>query len=173
MINQKLCFAAILCALAAPPLRADTQDAACLQAWKSLDSNGNGVLERSEDKDGVIGRAAPAYASRATQDSLTRDEYMSFCSGKAVNESGAQKADGGRETQASPNLPADRGKGDLTPGLSKLSQDDVRKRLESQGFKSVGELTLGEDGIWRGTYEQSPGKRAAIGVDAQGDVLAR
>lgn len=147
-------------------------NARCLQAWKELDSDENGLLETNEDKDGTISKVAQSTPKVAKEGTVTRDEYLSFCLNKAVNESGVQKSEDGTLTQNGSAFPADRGKGELTRGTSKLSEDDVKKRLEAHGFRSIEELKLGDDGIWRGTAESSPGTRSAVAVDPQGDIVA-
>lgn len=172
-MSGRFAFASLVCVVAAAPALAAPVSDQCVNAWKAADIDANGVLERSEDQRGMIDRAQSANASRAGKNSLTRDEYLTMCSGTNIEEAGAKRTDHGTPTQASPNLPADRGKGDLTRGTSKLTEADVRKRIESQGYDSIRDLALGEDGVWRGTVEIAPGRRTRIGVDAQGDIVAQ
>jgi hypothetical protein len=68
-------------------------------------------------------------------------------------------------------LPADRGKGDLTPGQNPFSEDEARRRLEATGYKQLEGLRLDDKGVWRATANTGS-QRVPVGLDAQGDIVS-
>ncbi|MDI7865221.1 PepSY domain-containing protein [Rhizobiaceae bacterium n13] len=57
-------------------------------------------------------------------------------------------------------------------GENSFTEDQVRERLKDAGFGEVTNLTLGNDGVWRG-MATSNGKQTNIAMDYQGNITTQ
>jgi putative membrane protein len=57
-------------------------------------------------------------------------------------------------------------------GANSFTQEQARKRLESNGFTQVGPLSKDEDGVWRGQARKD-GRAFSVAVDYQGNIAAK
>lgn len=88
-MSRKTYFAAsaafaLMCAnggmgLAADAVK-DTANPDCAATWAALDLDRNDTLTRDEDKTGYIEKANTEKASLVKAESMTRSEFMDFCS---------------------------------------------------------------------------------------------
>lgn len=137
-----------------PAIAGQTESGDCFMQWKNADADRNGVIDNGE--------------TSATQ-GTTRDQFLASCvKGAKVDTPPGQPSQAG----AKDDFYKDLGKGDLTKGKNPFTEADARKRLETLGFGEVTDLKLDDKGIWRGTAV-SKGERTAVGLDAQGDVVAQ
>ena len=86
------CAAAAVLLLSANPSLAQSagENEPCSSLWKAADADGNGVMSRDEDRDGIIEKANSENASLVKSESMTREEFFAYCSrdrgaGKAQN----------------------------------------------------------------------------------------
>ena len=77
------------------------------------------------------------------------------------------------QTSTTSPMPAPRPGIDTTaplPGANSFTENQVRERLESNGFTAVAGLRKTEDGIWRGTAMRS-GATTPVAVDYRGNIF--
>jgi hypothetical protein len=103
--------------------------------------------------------------------SLTRDEFMILCMKAEFVTANPSRPANLSNPDRTPQLPADRGKGDLTPGQNPFSEAEARRRLEATGYKQLENLHLDERGIWRATANAGS-QRVPVGLDPQGDIVS-
>ncbi len=135
----------------------------CGALWKETDVDANGALSQEEDRRGYFDAFRVSGRTLVAPGVISRDEFMLYCAG-AID----RPAEPGKQGT---ERPADRGKGDLTPGLIPFPRNEAKKRIEALGYRDVGDLVLDEKGIWRTKATQN-GKTIEISVDVQGDVVA-
>lgn len=163
--------------LMVPVAGASAQEADCLHRFNEADTDRNGVIEQREDTLGLAGKVEGLGQKLIAPGKLSRDEFMAACGAGAFADLGPlpqstspQGGSGTKDDVREDELPKDLGKGDITPGVQKLPEDQARARLRANGFADVESLTLDSEGIWRGTAIVN-GKRVAVAVDPQGDII--
>ena len=57
-------------------------------------------------------------------------------------------------------------------GRNSFTEGEAKSRIESNGFSDVSGLAKDDDGVWRGKAMKD-GKRVAVSLDYQGNVVAR
>jgi hypothetical protein len=57
-------------------------------------------------------------------------------------------------------------------GANSFTEDQVRHRLEQNGFSSIESLVKDANGVWRGTARKD-GRAFAVAIDYQGNVVAK
>jgi hypothetical protein len=89
--------------------------------------------------------------------------------GLALGLSGAALA----QTSTTSPLPAPRPQVDANaplPGANSFTENQVRERLETNGFSGVANLRKDDNGIWRGTATRN-GASVPVAVDYRGNVF--
>lgn len=150
---------AFMLALITPTI---AEELPCESAWKVADADGNGVLDKPEDKEGYFARLGPASSELANPDRIARDEFLKLCTDKRLLVKSTPSQHAGTK---------DRGKGDITPGSSPISREDAQAKLEASGYKDVRELQLDPSGVWKGRAVAN-GKTVMVSVDQQGDIVS-
>lgn len=152
---RKIAITAACALLLTPAMAGQTGSGDCFMQWKNADADRNGVIDKGEGGTLVQG--------------TTRDQFLAGCveGAKLQQPPGTTSQEGIKD-----DFYKDLGKGDLTQGKNPFSEAEARKRLESLGFGEVTDLKLDDKGIWRGVAV-SKGERTPVGLDAQGDVVAR
>lgn len=74
-----------------------------------------------------------------------------------------------RAPQNSSGINAGTGRPEPTPGANSFTEGEARRRIEGRGFKDVGHLNKGGDGVWRGAATKD-GQHISVWLDYQGDV---
>ena len=149
-MRKIIAVAALAAAAFTAPAWAAT-DTECQDMWKKADTNGDGVLS---DKESLRYVAFMRLGNRtiATEGKITQAEFMEAC-----------KADTYAPRQADSGAPL-KGANSFTEGQAK------DRAIAHGGVDSVSDLKKDDDGIWRGTGNQS-GKSVQIAVDYKGNVV--
>ncbi len=137
----------------------------CGSLWKEADVDSDGTVTQKEDVHGYSDALRIARFQTVKPGVISRDEFMLYCEGSLERSSAGARQHKGEAG------PIDRGKGDLTPGLIPFPKYEARRRLEASGYRELGELELDNTGIWRTTAVVG-GKRVAVAVDVQGEILS-
>jgi hypothetical protein len=163
----------LLCSLIAIPVSsaAAVTPHECMREWTSADTNGNGVLAPDEPSAAYVEQAQRQGMKLKEAGALTRDEFMLLCMKEGFVTASPSRPANLPNQDRTPQLPADRGKGDLTPGQSPFSEAEARKRLEATGYKQLEGLRLDDKGVWRATANSGT-QRVPVGLDAQGDIVS-
>ena len=149
-MRKLLIVAALAATCGALPAFAAT-DSECQAMWTKADTNKDGVLSDAESM-----RYAAAMRVRETKvpadGKITQAAFMEACKGDVYAP---------RKTDADAPL---KGSNSFTEGQAK------DRAIAHGGVDSVSDLKKDDDGIWRGTGNQS-GKSVQIAVDYKGNVV--
>jgi hypothetical protein len=142
-------IAAFAAFAAAAPAFAAT-DAECQEMWKKADANSDGSLSGGESVR-YVSFMRVAGMTVATEGTITQTEFMNAC-----------KADAYKVRQADAGAPL--------KGANSFTEAQAKDRIIAQGMDNVSGLKKDDDGIWRGTAQQS-GKAVQVAVDYKGNVV--
>ncbi len=124
-------------------------DADCVAAFKSADTNADGVLSETE---GSRYFAAMRVAQKPmTEASMTQAAFIENCKADvftgAANDAGAP-----------------------LPGANSFTETQAKDRAIAAGLSNVSALTKDENGVWRGTATDGT-KSKKIAIDYKGNVV--
>jgi hypothetical protein len=125
-------------------------DADCAAAFKSADTNGDGVLSEAEGRRYF---AAMRVAQKpVTGENMTQAAFMESC-----------KADMFTVAAKDPGAPL--------AGANSFTEAQAKDRAMAAGLSNVSALTKDDKGVWRGTATDGA-KTTNVAVDFKGNVVA-
>jgi hypothetical protein len=149
-MNKLFAAAVGACALfLAPSMASAMTDAECVAAFKTADTNSDGVLSEAE---GSRYFAAMRVAQKPTTgDRITQATFMENC-------------------KAGVFTVAAKDAGAPLPGANSFTEAQARDRAIAAGLSNVSALKKDDKGVWRGTATEGT-KSVNVAVDFKGNVV--
>jgi len=149
-MRLKLAALAISAALFSPA-HAALSDADCQKAWKTADTNGDGILDAQES---ARYQAALRIANKPLSGDTKFDQSMFI-----------------ENCKAGYFAPAAAEAGAPFEGANSFTEGQAQDRILAAGYSNVSSLAKDDKGIWRGTA-QADGKSVNVAFDYKGNVVS-